>query len=379
MIPSLFLYSSAYRLLMQPVLESGFPARSVDFKRGLPGETSPCGRQSTPDRHVNSPTSTIKPTAHGPRVRSPLRPFHDCSDLRVTVVRRFPSLRSSLRSSSTASDNHQPLIVRRPSVQSQSTNYSQSHASKCSTALSQSENLLPIEEEERDKPTFDRSVDLVAIAAPHKISIDQTEVFEQLVSAYDEQNGEHRLSALPAAVRHRIYAFCFEGFERRKINLSPKFAVRAVFPDSHFLSPWNVLDPVFGGVHAFRALRHDLMTYFWTTYHFHVTLNVFSGPVFSPLSHIWLLNFLDRIQRLTIEVDFTRFGGSSMRLAPSFGHNNDKLEDLLLGLIRGLKERPGRLTMAELNLMCRRYGGFRTKTEELGSSTGWSILSLCQS
>ena len=111
------------------------------------------------------------------------------------------------------------------------------------------------------------------------------------------------------------------------------------------------------------------MNYFWTSYHFHVTINVFSGPIFSPLSHVWLLNFLDRIQRLTIEVDLTRMGSSAVRLAATFGHKNDKVEKLIQGLFQNLLERPDRLTMAELNLMCRRYGGYRT-LDEIPDCTG---------
>jgi hypothetical protein len=234
--------------------------------------------------------------------------------------------------------------------------------------------LVPIDEEERYSPHFDRSVDLLATAAPEDIAVDDTAVFEQLLAAYDDKNGKHGLSALPASVRQKIYGFCFDEEEPRKISLSPKFATRAVFPDGYFASPWDVLEPVFGGLHAFRALRHDLLNYFWTRYHFHVTLNPFSGEVFSPLSHIWLLNFLDRVQRLSIEADFTRFGGSSLRIAPAFGYNNDKVEDLLVRLVAGLLDRPNKLTMAELNLMSRRYGGFRPYSEELGSATGLSIL-----
>jgi len=211
----------------------------------------------------------------------------------------------------------------------------------------------------------------LAVAAPHKISIDHTEVFEQLVNIYEKKNGEHPLSALPASVRHRIYGFCFGEHDGRKICLSPKFAVRAVFPDDYFISPWTVLDPVLGSLHAFRGLRHDLMNYFWTSYHFHVTINVFSGPIFSPLSHVWLLNFLDRIQRLTIEVDLTRLGGSALRLATTFGHKNDKVEKLMQGLFQKLLERPDRLTMTELHLMCRRYGGFRPRDEELDHAGGY--------
>jgi hypothetical protein len=260
--------------------------------------------------------------------------------------------------------------VRRPSVQLQSRITSQSQVSKYTSPLSHVETLIPIHEEERYEPYFERTVDLLATAAPHEISIDQMEVFENLVNAYDERNGGHPLSALPATVRHKIYSYCFEELETRRINLSPKFATRAVFPNDYFASPWNVLDPVWGGREAFRALRHDLMDYFWTTYHFHITLNVFSGPMFSPLSHVWLLNFLDRIQRLTIEFDFTRFGGSTLKIAPAFGHNNDKVEDLLFGLFQKLLERPDKLTIAEINLMCRRYAGSRSYTDKSGSSTG---------
>lgn len=267
--------------------------------------------------------------------------------------------------------------MRQPSVQSRTTITSQSQVSRYTATLSRAETLVPIDEEERYSPHYDRSVDLLATAAPNEIAVDQTEVFEQLVRAYDVKNGEHPLSAFPASVRQKIYSFCVDD-EPRKISLSPKFATRAVFPDGYLASPWDVLEPVFGGLHAFRALRHDLMNYFWTRYHFHVTLNPFSGPVFSPLSHVWLLRYLDRVQRLSIEADFTRFGGSSLKIAPAFGHNNDKVEDLLVRLVLGLLNRPDRLTMAELNLMSRRYGGYRPYSEDLGSSTGVSILPAMQ-
>jgi hypothetical protein len=265
-------------------------------------------------------------------------------------------------------------------VQSRTTITSQSQVSRCTPPLPRAETLVPIHEEEQYPPHYDRSVDLLATAAPEEIAIDQNEVFEQLVRAYDDKNGEHPLSALPASVRQNIYSFCFDDDddEQRRISLSPKFATRAVFPDGYLASPWDVLDPVFGAIHSFRALRHDLMDYFWTRYHFHVTLNPFSGPVFSPLSHVWLLKYLDRVQRLSIEADFTRFGGSSLRIAPAFGYNNDKVEDLLMRLVSGLINRPDRLTMTELNLMSRRYGGYRPYAEDLGSSTGMSTPPVVQ-
>lgn len=255
------------------------------------------------------------------------------------------------------------------SSQSSSQSSFQGQISKYTSAQSPVETLLPIEEERYDA-YFDRTVDLLATVAPHEISIDQTEVFQQLIDDYEKKNEKHIFPTFPADVRQKIYSLCFDDCASRKISLSPKFATRAIFPDDYFASPWNVLDPIWGGLRASRALRNDLMNYFWTTYHFHVTLNVFSGPVFSPLSHVWLLSFLDRIQRLTIESDFTRFGGSSLKIAPSFGHNNDKVEDLLLGLIKRLVERSDRLTMAELNLMCRRYAGCRLYTDGPTKFTG---------
>jgi hypothetical protein len=292
-------------------------------------------------------------------------------------LRRFGSLRSSLGSSlrssiSNSSNENRQFHIGRPSLQSSqssSQSNSQGQISKYTSALSPVETLLPIEEERYDA-YFDRTVDLLATVAPHEISIDQTEVFQQLIDDYEEKNEKHIFPTFPADIRQKIYSLCFNDCASQKISLSPKFATRAIFPDDYFASPWNVLDPVWGGLRASRALRNDLMNYFWTTYHFHVTLNVFSGPVFSPLSHVWLLNFLDRIQRLTVESDLTRFGGSSLKIAPAFGHNNDKVEDLLLGLIKRLAERSDRLTMAELNLMCRRYAGCRPYTDGPTKSAG---------
>ena len=37
----------------------------------------------------------------------------------------------------------------------------------------------------------------------------------------------------------------------------------------------------------------------------------------------------------------------------------DKIEKLLIVLVNGLLERKGKSTMAQLNIMCRRYAGFR--------------------
>ncbi|PBP26343.1 alpha beta hydrolase fold protein [Diplocarpon rosae] len=163
---------------------------------------------------------------------------------------------------------------------------------------------------------------------------------------------------MPSDIKRRIYGFCFLD-EARKLTLSPSFATRAVFPEDYFACPWDVLDPVWGGLEAFSVLRLELLVYFWTHYHFHVTLNEFSGPIFSPLSHVWILRYLDKIQHLTMEVDFTRFGCSQLKDAKKFGYNMEKTRIVLATMIAGLSARPVGSTIAQLHLMCRRYDGCR--------------------
>ncbi|KAH7327256.1 hypothetical protein BKA65DRAFT_64838 [Rhexocercosporidium sp. MPI-PUGE-AT-0058] len=119
------------------------------------------------------------------------------------------------------------------------------------------------------------------------------------------------------------------------------------------------MDSVAGGLQSFSMLRKELMTYFWSEYHFHVTLNEFSGPKLSPLSHVWLLRYLPIVQRITIEVDFTKFGCSQLKDAKKFGFNLSKTRQLLNVIVCGLGGRPVNSSVAELHLMCRRYAGFR--------------------
>jgi hypothetical protein len=146
--------------------------------------------------------------------------------------------------------------------------------------------------------------------------------------------------------------------------LSPRFATKDCFSDDYFASPWDVLEPVKGALSSSAIMRNELMTYFWTEYHFHATLSAFSGPIFSPLSHVWLHFYLDRIQYLTIEADFTRFGCSALRSARQFGYDMKKMENLLGGIVSGLLKRNGRSTMAELHLMCRRFKGNLPRDEK---------------
>jgi hypothetical protein len=202
-------------------------------------------------------------------------------------------------------------------------------------------------------PPFDRSVDLVAIAD----NIEDTTLFLEEPYPGDDVNQKFHIRRLPASVQRKIYGFCFPT-EHRKISLSPWFATKAVFEMDFFASPWDVLEDVSGGLGAFTAIRKDLLSYFWATYHFHITLNAFTGPKFSPLSQFWLQDYLGTIQFLTMEVDFTRFGGDCLKIAADYGYNMKKEEMLLIDIIIGLSSREESTTMAELNLLCRRYAGY---------------------
>jgi hypothetical protein len=180
-----------------------------------------------------------------------------------------------------------------------------------------------------------------------------------------------RLFTLPSAIRRRIYGFCFPE-ESRHITLSPRFATKAVFGPAYFADPWDILEDVRGGLESFGFLRKDLLTYFWSEYHFHVTVNAFSGPKLSPLSHVWLLQHVGSIKALTVEIDYTRFGGSCRKLAPTFGYNMDKENKQLLAIFNGLAKRRDASTIDELNILCRQYAGFRPQTDRRSSESSGS-------
>ena len=215
---------------------------------------------------------------------------------------------------------------------------------------------------------FERDIDLIAVAQTTALATPD-DVFPQLLQVSDASDDTiHALFKLPASVRRRIYGFCFP-FEPRKITLSPSFATKAVFPEEYFASPWDIIDIVAGGMQSFSMLRNDLMAYFWTEYHFHVTITEFSGPKFSPLSHIWLKRYLGIVQHITIEIDFTKFGCSQLKDAKKFGYNFDKTRGLLNEIVCGLGQRPAKSSIAELHLMCRRYAGFRPQSDSWVEST----------
>jgi hypothetical protein len=209
-------------------------------------------------------------------------------------------------------------------------------------------------------PSLDREADLIV---KQPVTTRKDSIFEQYIAVSSESIGPHPLLSLPINIRRTIYSHCFrEGL--RKICLSPHFATKAVFPANHFASPWDVLEPVIGAIHSFSSLRREIMIYFWTTYHFHVTLSMFSGPKFSPLSNIWLFDYLHIVQQLSLEVDLTLFGCSASDDALQFGHDYSKVGNQVSSIVDGLLKRKADSPLYELNLLCRRYTGIRPSVSD---------------
>ena len=71
------------------------------------------------------------------------------------------------------------------------------------------------------------------------------------------------------------------------------------------------------------------------------------------------MEYLEIIQHLTVEADLTRFGFSALKVAAQYGYDMQKTEDLMVRIVSGLTKRRGKHTMAEFNIMCRRYAGLR--------------------
>ncbi|KAL3421356.1 hypothetical protein PVAG01_07801 [Phlyctema vagabunda] len=226
-------------------------------------------------------------------------------------------------------------------------------------------------------PEFDRSVDIMAMRG----AVDHMVLFEELLSMCPHriESNLDGLTALPLSIRKQIYSYLLPPCAQ-VVSLSPRFATRAVGSRHQFANPWDILEPVMGGLGAFRFLRQELLTYFWLEFRFYVTLSPFTGPVFCPLSQVWLKEFLGQIQYLTIELDMTRLAGSSFVQASRLRHDTQKFKGLVDGLVEGLLARRGISTMAQLNIICRRYVGSRLPdTDNKGFiSTDNSSLSYCE-
>jgi len=233
-------------------------------------------------------------------------------------------------------------------------------ASQSAENLKASQNATPIliavDGTPFQSPDFDRTINLACSA---NYDTDRVRIFEQCLHIQPRPSCRHRFFALPALLRLHIYDYCFHS-EPRKITLSGEFATKAAFDSSFFAQPFDVLDDILGGLHSFQALRNEIYVYFWTQHHFHITLSHFTTqPFFSPLSRIWVIPYLSIVQFLTVELDLTKFGMGVFLGAADYGNNVEMVEDMFDEIIVGLSKREGYTIMMELNLLCRRYAGFR--------------------
>jgi len=167
---------------------------------------------------------------------------------------------------------------------------------------------------------------------------------------------------VPHAIRRRIYAFIFEyPANGKQVNLSKDFTTKDVFPSEFFIVPWDLLYQVEGALTSCIQMRDELSTYFWNTYHFHVTFSPYSiGPVFSGLSIRLLNGYAHRVNHLTVEVDLTKLAFSAARDAKLLKQRNKRLQKVLVNLVTALGRRRHKGNfMASLTLLARRYQGFR--------------------
>ncbi|KAI9642445.1 hypothetical protein NHQ30_009250 [Ciborinia camelliae] len=220
-------------------------------------------------------------------------------------------------------------------------------------------------------PPFNRTWDLMAHDG---MPSDSNELFEHSLPPRLDHNSSP-LFNLQIKIRRKIYSYCLPNRKDITVCLSPYFATKNCYHGYYFTSPWDILEPVAGGLASFSLMRNDLMTYFWTEYQFHVTLTPFCNSVFTPLSSVWLPKFLDRIQHLTIEVDLTRFGGNALKFARQFGYNMEKMENLLHPVVDGLMDRRGK--MAQLVVLCRRFNGNRRVDENDPTWKADDIFEYC--
>ncbi|KAJ8058943.1 hypothetical protein OCU04_011928 [Sclerotinia nivalis] len=376
--------SSIHTIKQLPSLEKdlSLPARasSISSRHSTGVKAPPIMNQTTPKSEHSTPPTTAKRSSivsfqipEGAQINSPqndmLLTIHPPSN--ASKSNRSSWLSAVSRTSSTKSRNQpQPARLQRLALGG---GRETSRSQRQYVSTSAKETTLPWD------PPFDRNWDLMA---DDGVPIDFNDLFGHCLPPRQNNNFSPFFD-LPINVRRKVYSYCLPNRKSITILLSPHFVIKNCYHGYYFSSPWNVLESVAGGLASFSLMRNDLMTYFWTEYQFHVTLTPFCNSAFTPLSSVWLPNFLDRIQHLTIEIDLTRFGGNALKFARRFGYNMEKMENLLLSVVNGLMERGGK--MAELTLLCRRFNGRRPIDENdpdwkaddfFGRSTGFFFFAV---
>jgi hypothetical protein len=176
--------------------------------------------------------------------------------------------------------------------------------------------------------------------------------------------GEPHLLGLPLRARFRIYDFITESerTKRKKVVLSPVSSVKGYWQDDHFIEPAEVFRIIGNLSRACFQLRREILSYYCSQFHFHVTFNCFCNPGTAPIIMKWLSKYAKSIQYLTVEIDLTRLGGNFKNKAVDLGDTHQKLTELFELLILWLTDRDG--SVQSLHVMCRRYEGYRVPPEE---------------
>jgi hypothetical protein len=223
--------------------------------------------------------------------------------------------------------------------------------------------LQPIAEQ--SSPPYDRNADIVWWSGVDSKPLD--EFLRSLPDLKFRRNKQQDpkmtfFKKITPAIRCKIYAYVYEHPANGKlVNLSKDFTTKDVFPPDFFIAPWDLLKHAEGALSSCMQMRDELFTYFWNTYHFHVTFSPFSiGPVFSALS-IRLLNaYAQRVSHLTVEIDMTNLAFSAAKDAHLLKQSNRKLQKVVLNLViaLGRRRQKGNI-MARLTLLARRYLGCR--------------------
>ncbi|OBT76022.1 hypothetical protein VF21_03507 [Pseudogymnoascus sp. 05NY08] len=176
--------------------------------------------------------------------------------------------------------------------------------------------------------------------------------------------GDPHLLGLPANVRFRIYQFMTKSVRAKNkiIVLSPDRTINGFWPKKHFMEPQTVFDVIGGLSLTCFQLRHEVLTYYCSQFHFHITYNCFCTPISAPLMYKWLPLFGNKMQYLTVEVDFTRLGGCYQNGKFTLKHGAKETMFFIRKLVFELCDRSG--AIRSLHIMCRRYKGFRPPSQK---------------
>ncbi|OBT85940.1 hypothetical protein VE02_04785 [Pseudogymnoascus sp. 03VT05] len=176
--------------------------------------------------------------------------------------------------------------------------------------------------------------------------------------------GDPHLLGLPVNVRFRIYQFMTKSIRAKNkiIVLSPERTINGFWPKKHFMEPQTVFDVIGGLSLTCFQLRHEVLTYYCSQFHFHITYNCFCTPISAPLMYKWLPLFGNKMQYLTVEVDFTRLGGCYQNGKFTLKYGAKETMFFMRKLVFELCDRSG--TIRSLHVMCRRYKGFRPPSQK---------------